>query len=132
MKRRDYFATMLAGTAALMQTPTSAAVAGSPIVLDVDLSVDPARETEMLNNFHNTFKPAAMKYPGYIDVKMLKLRSALMGKAPEGLNYRFSLTFQSEEMRQKWVASDIHQHVWPTIEKTLKSKDYRVLLFDTV
>ena len=106
------------------------AAAAHPIVLEVDLSVDPAREKEMLENFDNTFKPAAVKYPGYIDVKMLKLRSALMGTAPAGLNYRFSLTYQSEEMRQKWVASDIHQRVWPTIEKTLKSKDYRVLLFD--
>jgi hypothetical protein len=61
---------------------------------------------------------------------MLKLRSALMGEAPAGLNYRFQLVYQSEEMRQKWVASDIHQKVWPTIEKTLSSKNYRVLLFD--
>ena len=61
---------------------------------------------------------------------MLKLRSALMGKAPEGVNYRFSLTYQSEDLRQKWVASDIHQKVWPTIENTLSSKNYSVLLFD--
>jgi len=46
------------------------------------------------------------------------------------LNYRFQLIYQSEELRQKWVASDVHQKAWPTIEKTLSSKDYRVLLFD--
>ena len=128
MRRREYLGSMLAG-AALMQVPGRAAT-GSPIRLDVDLSVDPAREAEMLKNFHNVFKPAAMKHTGYLDVNILKLRSALMGKAPEGMNYRFTLTFQSEELRQQWVASDVHQRVWPTIENTLTSKDYRVLLFD--
>jgi hypothetical protein len=42
------------------------------------------------------------------------------------------LTYQSEELRQKWVASETHQNVWPTIENTLKSKNYVVLLFDSV
>jgi hypothetical protein len=78
------------------------------------------------------FKPAAVKQPGYIDVKMCKLRNAVMGKAPEGVNYRFVLTYKSEELRQKWVASEIHQKVWPTIENTLKHKNYTVLLFDIV
>ena len=84
----------------------------------------------MLQNFHKIFRPAAAKFTGFIDVKMIKLRSAVMGNAPSGLNYRFVLTYQSEELRQKWVASDVHQKVWPTIENTLRSKNYTVLLFD--
>lgn len=129
MKRRDYLKSMLAGGASIAAVSAFAA-ASKPIVLEVDLAVDPAREKEMLDSFHNTFKPAAVKFPGYIDVKILKLHSALMGEAPAGLNYRFQLAYQSEELRQKWVASDVHQKVWPTIEKTLTSKNYRVLLFD--
>ena len=82
----------------------------------------------MLHNFETIFRPEATKHPGYIDVKMLKLRTALQGSAPEGLNYRFSLTYQSEELRQKWVASAEHQRVWPTIENTLSSKNYTVLV----
>jgi hypothetical protein len=104
----------------------------NPIVLYVDLSVDPAKEHEMLHNFHTIFKPAAAKFEGYIDVKMCRLRSALQGAPPSGVNYRFQLTYQSEELRQKWVASETHQKVWPTIENTLKSKNYLVLLFDSV
>jgi hypothetical protein len=129
MERRDYLKALIAAGAGLGAVSALSAAA-PPIVLEVDLSVDPAREKEMLDNFHNTFKPAAIKHPGYIDVKMMKLRSALMGTAPAGLNYRFQLIYESEELRQKWVASDVHKRVWPTIEKTLKSKDYRVLLFD--
>ena len=65
MKRRSYLKTMLAvgaaGTAAIAQGATH------PIVLDVDLSVDPSKEHEMLDHFRNTFKPAAVKFPGYVD-----------------------------------------------------------------
>ena len=35
-----------------------------------------------------------------------------------------------EELRQKWVASSVHQKVWPTVENTLSTKDYTVMLFD--
>src|SRR5450432_3545766 len=117
MKRRAYLQTILIGACA---AAVHAEHKPSPIQLHVDLSVDPAKEKEMLHNFETIFRPAAVKFPGYIDVKMLKLRSALMGNAPAGVNYRFSLTYQSEEMRQKWVASPIHQKVWPTIENTLR------------
>ena len=127
MKRRHCLKTILAacGSAAIVRAAGTA-----PILLHVDLSVDPAKEKEMLHNFETIFRPAATKFPGYIDVKMLKLRSALMGTAPAGVNYRFALTYQSEELRQKWVASAIHQKVWPTIENTLTTKNYTVLLFD--
>jgi Domain of unknown function (DUF4286) len=130
MKRRSYLKAMVAagvaGSAAIAQKDER------PIVLDVDLSVDPAKEQEMLHHFHNTFKPAAVRFPGYIDAKMCKLRSALQGSPPAGVNYRFQLTYRSEELRQKWVASDTHQKVWPLIENTLKSKNYTVLLFDSM
>jgi hypothetical protein len=101
-----------------------------PIQLHVDLAVDPAKEKEMLHNFETIFRPEAAKHPGYLDLKMLKLRTALQGSAPAGINYRFSLTYESEELRQKWVASAEHQRVWPTIENTLSSKNYTALLFD--
>ena len=129
MKRRSYLMTMLGAAAAL---GADAQQAKNPIVLYVDLSVDPAKEQEMLHNFRNVFKPAAGKFQGYIDVKMLKLRTAIQGTAPAGLNYRFQLTYESEELRQKWIASDVHQKVWPTIENTLRTKNYNVLLFDSV
>lgn len=127
MKRRTWLQTIFAGACA---TNVRAAVKERPIQLHVDLSVDPAQEQEMLHNFHGIFRPAASKQPGFIDVKMLKLRSALAGVAPSGANYRFELTFASEDQRKAWVATDTHQRVWPTIEKTLTSKNYTVLLYD--
>jgi len=130
MKRRAYLKAMLAAGAAA--AAVEAADAPRPIQLHVDMSVDPAKEKEMVKNFETIFRPAASKQPGYIDVKILKLRSALQGKAPAGVMYRFSLTYQSEALRQKWIATDVHQKVWPTIENTLTSKDYTVYLFDAI
>jgi hypothetical protein len=131
MKRRSYLKSLLAAGAGL-STVHAQDKTQNPIVLYVDMQVDPAKEQEMLKNYHTVFKPAAVKFPGYVDLKIVKLRSALQGSAPAGMNYRFQLTYQSEEMRQKWVASAIHQKVWPTIENTLVSKNYTVLLCDAV
>jgi antibiotic biosynthesis monooxygenase (ABM) superfamily enzyme len=130
MNRRSYLTGMLAAVVATKAIPAQQ-TANSPIVLYCDLTVDPSREQEMLNNFHSIFKPAAEKFPGYIDVKLLKLRTVYTGAAPAGVNYRFQLTYESEDMRQKWIKSAIHQKVWPTVENTLSTKNYSTLLFDS-
>jgi len=106
------------------------AATGRPIQIHVDLSVDPAKEKEMLKHFHNVFRPTAAKFEGYIDVRMLKLRAAVTGSAPPGINYRFELMYRNEELRQTWVKSPEHQKVWPPIEGMLRNKDYSVVLFD--
>ncbi len=107
---------------------------GGPIVLYCDLAVDPKREQEMLRHFHQDFKPAAERFDGYIDLKMVRLRKVIQGRpAPaEGINYRFQLTYESEEKRQLWIASDVHSRVWPLIENTLIDKQYLVLLTDSI
>ena len=130
MQRRTYLKSIIAAGAAAPFAVAAADTAGRKIQLHVDLAVDPAKEKEMLQNFHNVFRPAAAKQPGYVDVQMIKLHSTVAGNAPQDMNYRFVLTFQNEELRQKWIATDTHQKVWPTIEKTLKNTKYNVLLFD--
>jgi heme-degrading monooxygenase HmoA len=130
MKRRSYLKAMLAAIAGGPGLRAQTA-ASNPIVLYCDLSVDPSREQEMLRNFHTIFKPAAEKFPGYMDVKLLKLRTVYTGAAPAGVNYRFQLTYESEEKRQTWIHSDVHQRVWPTVENTLSTKNYSTLLFDS-
>lgn len=99
------------------------------IQIHVDLVVDPRKEADMLEYFATVFRPAAEKFQGYRDVRMLKLRAALMGEQPL-LNYRFVIIYENEELRQKWVTSAIHQEVWGGMEKTLSSPNYPVFLFD--
>jgi hypothetical protein len=103
------------------------------IRLYVEMDVPPEREREMLEAFHETFVPEAVKHEGYIRVKMLKRRSILQGAAPAAHNYRFELEFESEELRQKWIASAGHQRVWPLVERTMTTqRDYPVVLYDEV
>ena len=54
----------------------------------------------------------------------------MQGAAPPGANYRFMISFETEEQRKQWVATAVHQKVWPTIENTLNNKNYTVLLYD--
>ena len=102
------------------------------IQVHVDLSIAEAKEQEMLQDFQTVFRPAAAKFKGYLDVRMLKLHAVPVGTAPEGMNYRFAITYENEELRQKWIASDIHQEVWGGMEKMLSSSSYTVLLFDVI
>jgi hypothetical protein len=99
------------------------------IQVHVDLEIDPAKEQEMLRYFQTVFRPAAQKFRGYVDVRMLKLDGVPVGRAPARMNYRFVITYESEDLRQTWIASDIHQEVWGAMEK-FASPDYSVLLFD--
>jgi hypothetical protein len=101
------------------------------IRLYVEMDVPAAREREMLDIFHNTFVPEAVKHEGYIRVKMLKRRTMIQGTAPANHTYRFELEFESEELRQKWIASAGHQRVWPPLERTMTTqKNYPVVLYD--
>ena len=103
------------------------------IRLYVEMDIATAREREMLNTFHSVFVPEAVKHDGYIRVKMLKRRTILQGKVPLSHNYRFELEFESEELRQKWIALAGHQRVWPLVESTMTTlKDYPVVLYDEV
>ncbi len=104
--------------------------AGQPIQLHVDLEVNPARETDMVSAFHNTFEPVIRKQPGFVDVRLLKLRQAVVGEPPGKATYRLIISFRTEEQRLAWVASDDHQRVWPEIEKALVG--FTAVLYDQV
>lgn len=103
-----------------------------PIQLHADLAIDPTREAEALHYFETVYRPTASRFEGYIDLRLLKLQAALVGSAPPGINYRFSITFSTEDLRQKWVASDPHQDVWGTLETFLTKHEYDFLLFDII
>jgi hypothetical protein len=85
----------------------------------------------MLDLFHKQFVPEAAQHEGYMRVKLLKRRTIIQGTAPAAHNYRFELEFESEELRQRWIASPGHQRVWPPIERFIKTQGtYPVVLYD--
>ncbi|HXW07431.1 MAG TPA: hypothetical protein VD833_19495 [Vicinamibacterales bacterium] len=101
------------------------------IRLYVEMDIDAAQEREMLDLFHKQFVPEAVRHEGYMRVKLLKRRTILQGTAPAAHNYRFELEFESEELRQRWIASPGHQRVWPPIERFIRTKgSYPVVLYD--
>ena len=137
MERRGILKSLFAGVAAAwgaqFAAPQRADAQTKHIRLYVEMDVPPDREKQMLDLFHNQFVPEAVKHEGYIRVKMLKRRSVVQGSVPPAYNYRFELEFESEELRQKWIASPEHQRVWPPVEKMMRTtKDYPVVLYDEV
>lgn len=134
MDRRSCLTLTALGAAGLaISLPARAATAALPIVLYVDLSVDPAKEKDFLAAYHNHFKPVARKHEGYVDLTVAKIDKVLQGAGPaKSVNYRFQLTWASEELRQKWVASAEHVANWPLLEKTLTDTNYTVILTHAV
>ena len=128
MNRRTYLKTV-ACAAAAQSVPAASA---EPIQLHVDLDVDPARENELLTNYRTKFRPTISKQPGFVDVKLMKLESAVAGKAPANTTYRLLISFQNEAHRKTWVATDAHQKVWPTIQQTLRGSNVNAVLFQVV
>jgi hypothetical protein len=136
MDRRTCLTALASFAAVAIGAPAAAAkrrMSRRPIVLYCDLSFPPEREAAMLHHFHEVFEPAARTFAGFIDLKMLKARTLIQGHPLQsGVNYRFQLTYESEELRQLWIHSDTHQRVWPPIEKMLADPSYQVVLFDSV
>lgn len=132
MKRRTCLQAMLtlAGGVAIPALADPHAGGDRPIQLHADLAVDPAKEQQMLLFFQEKFRPAASRQPGFIDTRLLKLKSALRGTPPPGANYQFVLTFASEALRQQWIATDIHKQLWPAMEDCLIDKNYSRLLYE--
>ena len=99
----------------------------SAIQLHVDLDVDQMLEQQMLGAFRDIFSPAIRSQPGFVDVRLLRRRSM-----DASFNYRLLISFESEEQRKQWVATDLHQEVWPAIERTLKGGKYVATLYDVL
>ena len=115
---------------ALTTTTLSLGAATKAAELHVDLDVNPASEKELISNFRRIFEPAISKQPGFVAVKLLKLRSVVAGQMPT-INYRLILSFQSEAQRLAWTVTADHQRAWPALEKTLHA-NRGALLFEGI
>ena len=103
-----------------------------PIQVHGDLAIDPSREVEAIHYFETVYRPTAKRFEGYRDLQLLKLTAAVTGAAPPAVNYRFSISFASEALRQRWVASPEHQQVWDALDAFLTNHDVTFLLFDCI
>jgi len=76
--------------------------------LQIHLDVAPGKEKELEETFLDAFVPAISIQEGFQRVELLQAKDALS-------SYRINLTFESEELRLKWVASKEHRAVFPKI-----------------
>ncbi len=107
---------------ALTLSPTVAAepaAADGPIELHIWLTAKAGREAALEELFTADFYPAVSAREGF-------LSAALMRK-PDTADYTVRLSFDTEELRLAWVASDRHQQVWPALAALCSKTDYLVL-----
>ena len=90
-------------------------------VLHVDLQLKPGAASELEKTYREVFRPAISAQEGFLDVALLRPTS-------EPDEYRLVIVFQSEPLRRKWVASALHQEVWPPMKSHCTK--YSVRLFE--
>lgn len=78
-------------------------------ILHVDLAVNPGATEDLEAVFRNTFSTAISQQPGFQAVDLLK-------PSESAKDYRLTIAFANQQLQQQWVATDLHQEVWPQIE----------------
>jgi heme-degrading monooxygenase HmoA len=81
--------------------------------LHVDLSVKSGMTKALEVTYRDIFVPAISKQAGFSETKLLRAISA------EAQSHRLVIAFENEELQQKWVATDLHQQVWPKMNANM-------------
>jgi heme-degrading monooxygenase HmoA len=92
-------------------------------VLHVDLVVKPGLQDDLETAYGKVFYPAISGQAGF-------QAAGLLRPAEVGSNYRLTITFTNREFQQQWVATDLHQQVWPKIES--RCSGFSVNYYSTV
>jgi heme-degrading monooxygenase HmoA len=79
------------------------------VVLHVDLQSKLAAGSALEQTFREAFSPAIRAQLGFVE-------TALLHSDSEPDSYRLVIAFESEVLRQRWVATNLHQQVWPMME----------------
>ena len=77
--------------------------------LHIDLSLKPDAAQPLEQTFIESFRSAIAAQPGFHRVELLRPNESQW-------DYRLVIVFDSQPQQQAWVASDLHQKVWPQIE----------------
>jgi heme-degrading monooxygenase HmoA len=92
-------------------------------VLHVDLKVRSDSSRILEDTYREIFRPAISSQPGFGQVQLLQ-------SAADQNGYRLVIAFQDEPSQKAWVATQLHQEVWPKMEKNCSS--YKVETFQAV
>jgi heme-degrading monooxygenase HmoA len=77
-------------------------------VLHVELEVKAGAAAALAADYRSSFRPAVSGQEGFRAVRLLR--------PVDAPHHRLVIEFAEEQQRLRWVASDLHQEVWPRIE----------------
>jgi mannose-6-phosphate isomerase-like protein (cupin superfamily)/heme-degrading monooxygenase HmoA len=104
------------------------------MALQMDFIVDKANAEAFEKMYYSIYVPAMTVQKGYLSSKLLRRYSENMSKEIEAeateFNYQIQISFDTEDNRRKWVASDQHQIAWPaatSLAKEFKWRGYDVM-----
>jgi heme-degrading monooxygenase HmoA len=80
-------------------------------VLFAGLEVKAGQEQELAKVYAGPFTAAISAQEGFRHVSLLR--------PDDGGDYVLTIAFESQALQQKWVATDLHQQVWPLMEAHL-------------
>ncbi len=104
------------------------------IALQMDFIVPKENAEAFEKMYYSIYVPAMTVQQGYLSSKLLRLFSEDMAKTiqaePTTYNYQIQISFDTEENRRKWVASEQHKIAWPAasgLAKEFKWRGYDVM-----
>ncbi len=104
------------------------------MALQMDFIVPKENAEAFEKMYHSIYVPAMTVQQGYLGSKLLRIFSNEVAKGiqaePTDYNYQIQISFDTEENRRKWVASDQHQIAWPSasgLTKAFKWRGYDVM-----
>jgi len=99
------------------------------MTLQMDFVVDMENAVAFEKMYYSIYVPAMVVQDGYLSSKLLRLFSNDLAKEiqaePTTFNYQIQISFDTEENRRKWVASEQHQIAWPAASGLAKEFKWR-------
>ncbi len=99
------------------------------MALEMDFVVDKKNATAFERMYYSIYVPAMAVQDGYLSSKLLRLFSDDLAQEIQAerttFNYQIQISFDTEENRRKWVASDQHQIAWPAASELAKEFKWR-------
>ncbi len=77
-------------------------------VLHIELKTNPGLQQSLEKTYLEKFRPAISAQEGFNAMQLLHSKE-------DDANHCLCLTFNQQVSQQKWVATDLHQEVWPAL-----------------
>ncbi|HTW99219.1 MAG TPA: antibiotic biosynthesis monooxygenase [Acidimicrobiales bacterium] len=76
----------------------------------VELEVTTGSEAQLVADYRARFRPAVGQQPGFRSVALLRPKV--------GQRWLLHIEFEHDAQRQAWVATPLHQEVWPRLYRS--------------